>query len=68
MKDYLDTIMEGSLDFIVTSNGTGKEPGTGEWMSVEKFIWGKARLEISSSYCSICAKKLQEKIDRDLPG
>ena len=47
---------------------TGKKPGTGEWVSVEKFIWKKARLEISSTYCPACAQKLQEKIDRDLPG
>ena len=66
-KDYLDTIMENSLGRIVTSDITGKEPGTGEWVSVEKFIWKKARLEISSTCCPACAQKLQEKIDRDLP-
>lgn len=46
---------------------SGKEPGTGEWISVERFIWDKAKLDITSTYCPECAQELQEKIDRELP-
>jgi DNA-binding NtrC family response regulator len=39
---------------------TGKEPGTGEWVSVEKFIQTRAKLDITSSYCPVCAKQTLE--------
>jgi len=35
----------------------GKKPGTGEWISIEKFIHDKADLNITSSYCPDCAQK-----------
>jgi len=46
----------------------GKEPGTGEWMTVERFIGEKAKLTITSSYCPECAKKMEEKIDKAFPN
>jgi len=36
---------------------TGKEPGTGAWITVEEFIHSRSRLDITSSYCPECAKK-----------
>lgn len=35
---------------------SGKEPGTGEWIRIEKFIHDKANLDITSSYCPDCAQ------------
>jgi len=35
----------------------GKKPGTGEWISIERFIYDKADLNITSSYCPDCAQK-----------
>ncbi len=42
---------------------SGKEPGTGEWMSVERFIHTKAGVDITSTYCPECAKNVQKEID-----
>ena len=39
---------------------TGKEPGTGDWISVEKYIHEKADLDITSSYCPECAQKTMD--------
>lgn len=36
---------------------SGKKPGTGEWVMIEKFIHKKADLDITSSYCPECANK-----------
>lgn len=33
------------------------EPGKGQWVSIEKFIHDRAKLDITSSYCPECAKK-----------
>jgi DNA-binding NtrC family response regulator len=41
---------------------TGKEPGTGEWMTIEQYLWKNTKLGISSSYCPECAKKAMEDI------
>lgn len=35
----------------------GREPGTGEWIPVEQFIHERANLDITSSYCPVCAQK-----------
>jgi YesN/AraC family two-component response regulator len=42
---------------------TGTEPGSGEWQSVEKYIWEKAKLEVTSTYCPVCAKKAMDEIE-----
>lgn len=43
-------------------NDEGKEPGTGEWISVEEYFWKIAKLAPSSTYCPKCAKKLMDDI------
>lgn len=45
-----------------------REPGTGEWMSVEKFIGGKTKMVITSTYCPECAEIMQAKIDEKFPN
>jgi DNA-binding response OmpR family regulator len=35
----------------------GRKPGTGEWIPVEQFIHERANLDITSSYCPVCAQK-----------
>jgi YesN/AraC family two-component response regulator len=35
----------------------GRKPGTGEWIPVERFIHERANLDITSSYCPVCAQK-----------
>ena len=43
---------------------SGLEPGTGEWMMVEKFIWKKAKLAVSSTYCPECFEEVQREIEK----
>ena len=45
---------------------SGKEHGTGKWMSVEKYIHSKAKIEISSTYCPECEKKTRDEMARIL--
>ena len=45
---------------------TGRAHGTGQWMSVEKYMHDNARVDITSAYCPECAKKAWEEIDREL--
>jgi DNA-binding NtrC family response regulator len=42
----------------------GKEPGTGDWISIEKFIHEQANLDITSSYCPECARKTMAEFSR----
>lgn len=35
----------------------GQEPGSGQWMPADEYIWKKARLSISSTYCPTCARR-----------
>jgi DNA-binding NtrC family response regulator len=37
-----------------------QQPGTGDWITIEKFIHEKADLDITSSYCPDCAKKTMD--------
>jgi YesN/AraC family two-component response regulator len=39
---------------------TNRQPGTGEWISIERFINEQAHLDITSSYCPDCAKKTMD--------
>ena len=43
---------------------TGKEPGTGKWIRIEKFIHENANLDITSSYCPDCAQKTMAEFSR----
>ena len=42
---------------------SGHEPGKGPWMTVDEYLWKKARLSISSTYCSACAKETMQELD-----
>lgn len=42
---------------------SGHEPGKGPWMNVDEYLWKKARLSISSTYCSACAKETMQELD-----
>ena len=37
---------------------SGREPGTGTWMALEEYVWRKAGLTPSSTYCPECARKM----------
>jgi DNA-binding response OmpR family regulator len=46
---------------------SNREPGTGEWMSVEKYLWMKAGLSSSSTYCPECAERATEQMKQEMP-
>jgi DNA-binding NtrC family response regulator len=39
---------------------SGTSPGTGKWITIEKFIHEQADLDITSSYCPECARKTMD--------
>ena len=39
---------------------TGKAPGAGHWISIERFIQERNGVDITSSYCPECARKTME--------
>ena len=41
----------------------GKEPGSGRWMPVDQYLWKKARLSISSTYCPHCASNAMKELN-----
>lgn len=41
---------------------TGKEPGTGKWLSMDQYIRNKTKIDISHAYCPDCAKNLWAEI------
>ena len=41
----------------------GKKPGTGQWMSIERYIHDKANVDVTSTYCPGCAQKVKEEIN-----
>ncbi len=43
---------------------SGRQPGTGDWITIEQFIHEQARLDITSSYCPDCAKKTMDAFTR----
>ena len=45
-------------------NDSGREPGTGEWISIEQFIHEQSDLDITSSYCPDCAQKTMDEYTR----
>ncbi len=42
----------------------GREPGTGKWMVLEEYVWQKAGLAPSSTYCPACAQKMDTEVDQ----
>ncbi len=50
----------------------GRQPGTGKWMNVDNYLWKKAGLSVSSTYCPACARKAKSAVQHingrtDLP-
>ena len=43
---------------------SGKKPGTGEWIIIEKFIHKKSDLDITSCYCPECARKTMAEVNQ----
>jgi len=43
---------------------SGRQPGTGDWITIEKFIHEQANMDITSSYCPDCAKKTMDEFTR----
>ena len=43
---------------------SGRQPGSGEWISIEQFIHEQSDLDITSSYCPDCAKKTMDEYTR----
>lgn len=41
---------------------SGRQPGTGPWMSVEKFVWEKAGIAPTSTYCPDCAEVIKKEM------
>lgn len=44
---------------------TGRERGTGEWLSIESYMRRRAKVDMTSTYCPDCYKRALEKIDRE---
>ncbi len=43
----------------------GKEPGTGAWVSAEKFLHERAKAIVTSSYCPECSGKALQEITKN---
>jgi DNA-binding NtrC family response regulator len=43
---------------------SGRQPGTGDWITIEQFIHEQASLDITSSYCPDCAQKTMDAFTR----
>jgi DNA-binding NtrC family response regulator len=41
---------------------TGREPGTGEWVSMEDYLRDRTKTEVTSSYCPDCSRKIREEL------
>jgi len=41
---------------------SGREPGAGKWMTVEQYIWEKAGISPTSTYCPECAAAAKKEI------
>lgn len=61
VKAY-ETIVPVCCECKSIRNDSGKEIGTGEWMSVEEYILTKSKIAISPTYCPACIKKEMERI------
>jgi DNA-binding NtrC family response regulator len=44
---------------------SGRPPGSGPWMSVEKYIWEKAGISPTSTYCPHCAEAAKKAMGID---
>ncbi len=44
---------------------TGKVHGSGDWMTLEKYVCKKSGMELSHTYCPVCKQKVLEEMERD---
>lgn len=42
---------------------SGREHGTGQWMSIDNYMRDKAKVDFTSTYCPECVNKVMEEID-----
>jgi len=59
IKIYEDILPICSMCKKIRVEG-GRENGTGEWVSMEKFIRDKGKMSIKSCYCSTCAEEFNQ--------
>ena len=55
-----ENILPVCCDCKKVRDDTGKEPGTGCWLSLENYISDKTKTKVTSTYCPDCAKKLRK--------
>ncbi len=61
LKDY-ENILPICCVCKAIRDDTGKEPGTGKWVSIGMYLRKKAGIEISHTYCPECYKKTNEEL------
>lgn len=44
---------------------SGREPGTGAWMSMEDYMLNKAKVAVTSTYCPECLKRAMEDMEEE---
>jgi DNA-binding NtrC family response regulator len=42
---------------------SGKAPGQGAWVTIEKYFWDKARISPTSTYCPTCAQRAKQELE-----
>ncbi|MDY6857108.1 MAG: response regulator [Thermodesulfobacteriota bacterium] len=42
---------------------SGREHGTGKWISIEKYLHDKVKIDITSTYCPECVNKVRKEFD-----
>jgi DNA-binding NtrC family response regulator len=43
----------------------GKEPGTGDWMGIQQYLWKRGGLSSTSTYCPACAEKAMNELEKE---
>ena len=57
---YFENILQVCAVCKKIRDDAGKEPGEGEWVSLEKYLRRRTGLEIRHSYCVKCARKVKD--------
>ncbi|MDJ0781768.1 MAG: response regulator [Desulfosarcinaceae bacterium] len=42
---------------------SGKAPGSGDWISIEKYVWERAGVAPTSTYCPVCVQEARKELD-----
>jgi DNA-binding response OmpR family regulator len=42
----------------------GKERGSGDWISIEKYVWERAGVSPTSTYCPVCVREAKKELDK----